>query len=102
MLISVLQKTDENGYGVPGKEYRHTVFSEQKSATRTEFYKALAINRHVTSTYVVNHAEYVEAGVRNEKGKLVLPSLIEDDGTRYRILRAYGVGDDLELNCEEL
>lgn len=62
------------------------VFAEIRSVTRTEFYQAQAANIQPELVFVL--ADYLEYN-----GEL----LVEHEGLRYRVIRTYRTGQELEL-----
>lgn len=66
-----------------------TVFCSVRSVGMKEFYQASATDFHPEITFVL--ADYLE--YENEK-------LADHNGTRYRIMRTYRKGQELELVAE--
>ncbi|MFI8716146.1 phage head closure protein [Brevibacillus brevis] len=85
-LITVLQS---NGATASVSETTRSVYANQKSVSRTEFYQAIANNLKPTVVFEVHSFEY-----ENEQK-------LRHNGKEYLILRTYSKGDELiELVCQ--
>lgn len=69
-----------------GENSRRDVFCSLRSIGQKEFYDAHAIDYHPELKFVL--ADYLDY-----KGE----SLVEHDGTLYRVLRTYHTGQELEI-----
>ena len=89
-LITETHGTTADGYQVT-KEKKRTVWASVNiGADRREFYLAYQAGSRISLTVEVWELEY--------KGE----NLIEYDGKRYNVVRAYPTGrDTLELSCTE-
>ena len=68
------------------KTTRREVFATLRSIGQAEFYQAHAVDYHPELKFVL--ADYLD--YRGE-------SLVEHDGTLYRVLRTYRAGQELEI-----
>ena len=85
ILISQVQNTDD--YGDPViTESRREVFARLASIGQKEFYQAQAVGLQPELKFVL--ADYLE-----HNGE----ELVEHNGQRYRVLRTYRAGQELEL-----
>lgn len=84
-LIQQTQTVDEYGDLVT-KETTREVFAKLSSIGQKEFYQAQAVGLQPEVKFVLaDHLDY-----ENE-------TLVEHNGTRYRVLRTYRSGQELEL-----
>lgn len=89
-LRHVLVDTDDDGYKI--ETYQDTeVWADKKSVTRSEFYAANANGINIAAVFVVHSEDY-----QNQT------DIIELDGKRYEVIRAYqkGIGS-VELMCSD-
>ena len=70
-------------------EYTREVFGGVRSIGQSEFYQAYATDVHPELKFVL--ADYLD--YNNE-------TLVEHNGQRYRILRTYRTGQELEITVE--
>ena len=85
ILITATQRSDEYGDLVT-VETRREVFAKLSSIGQKEFYQAQAVGLQPELKFVL--ADYLDyAG----------ETLVEHDGQRYRVLRTYRTGQELEL-----
>lgn len=87
ILIQQTHGTDDYGDAVI-TEQRRTVFCELRSIGQKEFYQAQAVGLQPEVRFVL--ADYLD--YMNE-------SLVEYTGQRYRVLRTYRTGQQIELTC---
>ncbi len=87
LLVHEIRTTDE--YGDPAVTYTsREVFCKVKSIGQKEFYQAQAVGMQPEIKFVI--ADYLDY----EK-----ETIVEYDGERYRVLRTYRTGQELELVC---
>lgn len=86
-LIRQDHGVDEYGDQVLTETTRE-VFGELRSIGQKEFYQAQAVGLQPELKFVL--ADYLE--YENEQ-------LVEHDGQRYRVLRTYRTGQQIELTC---
>lgn len=88
-LIVVKKTPDKDGF----EQETHNkmeCMAEIRSIRSTEFYQAAHEGITVKIQAVVNVDDYEAAAVRDaETGKKIYPSLVNYDGTEYRIVRDY-------------
>jgi SPP1 family predicted phage head-tail adaptor len=84
-LITVTQTTDEYGDQVAGETTRE-VFAKLGNIGQKEFYQAQAVGLQPELKFVL--ADYLDY-----EGE----ALVEYNGQRYRVLRTYRSGQELEL-----
>ncbi len=96
-------KCQKTSNGFPSEErYTTTVFANQKSVGRAEFYSAMQVGIKQSIAFDVWRADFEEAAHFGQNGKKHLPSRVEYNGTEYNIVRTYTKdGETLELNCSE-
>lgn len=89
VLTLIRQESTVNEYGAPViSEIRREVFAEQMSIGQKEFYQAHAVGLQPEIKFrLADHLDY-----ENE-------THVEHDGQRYRVLRTYRTGQELELVC---
>ena len=87
LLIRQDHGVDEYGDQVLTETTRE-VFGELRSIGQKEFYQAQAVGLQPEVKFVL--ADYLE--YENEQ-------LVEHDGQRYRVLRTYRTGQQIELTC---
>jgi SPP1 family predicted phage head-tail adaptor len=84
-LITATQRTDEYGDPVT-EEARREVFARLASIGQKEFYQAHAVGLQPELKFVL--ADYLDYDGEQ---------LVEHNGQRYRVLRTYRAGQELEL-----
>lgn len=89
VLTLIRQETTVDEYGAPvTTETSREVFAEQMSIGQKEFYQAHAVGLQPEIKFrLADHLDY-----ENE-------THVEHDGQRYRVLRTYRTGQELELVC---
>ena len=96
---------DADGFKIEGESVKTQVFAEVKSTNFKEYF-ASSDSEKVTDIFVVSEDEYNLSMIRNEAGKKIKPSLVEYDGTEYRIVRRYRRANNasylIELTCVEV
>ena len=85
ILITVTHHVDEYGDLVTSETFRE-VFAKLSSIGQKEFYQAQAIGLQPELKFVL--ADYLDY-----QGE----TLVEHEGQRYRVLRTYRAGQELEL-----
>ena len=70
-------------------ETKRNVFCGVRSIGRSEFYQSYAVDVHPEATFVL--ADYLDYGGE---------TMCEHNGQRYRVLRTYRKGQELELTVE--
>lgn len=85
ILITVTQHVDEYGDLVAAETFRQ-VFARLGSIGQKEFYQAQAVGLQPELKFVL--ADYLDYNGE---------ALVEHDGQRYRVLRTYRAGQELEL-----
>lgn len=86
-LITTINSVDE--YGDPSiTETRRDVFCRLASIGQKEFYQAHAVGLQPELKFIL--ADYLEYSGE---------SLVEYNGQRFRVLRTYRTGQELELVC---
>lgn len=70
-------------------ETTRTVLCGLRSIGQAEFYQSYAVDKHPEAKFVL--ADYLD--YQNE-------NIVEHDGQRYRVLRTYRKGQELELTVE--
>lgn len=88
-LITISRARDDLG-DYTETETRKQVFAEARSVGQKEFYEAQAAGSKPDGKFIIWWDEY--------DGQQEL----ENDGKRYRIIRTYKNGDELEITCEGL
>lgn len=89
VLASVSNGRDKDGF--PKADVQITaVFADVKSVKRSEFYEALRSGIAMGITCKVRSVDYGRQ------------KYVRWEGTWYRVVRDYRVGDWTELNCEEV
>lgn len=87
ILVLIRQDYGVDEYGDPVlTETTREVFAAQRSIGQKEFYQAQAVGLQPELKFVL--ADYLE--YENEQ-------LVEHNGQRYRVLRTYRTGQELEL-----
>ena len=86
-LVAQTETVDEYGARVLSESARE-VFAEVKSVSGKEFYQAHAVGLQPEVKFML--ADYFD--YEDEK-------IVEHDGQRYRVLRTYRTGQNLELTC---
>lgn len=99
--IKLITETDEKYVnGFPTHEEKiFECFGETNSVKRSEYYQAALASIQVSLVIVVNYDDYIEAKVDKK-----VPSMVEIDGVRYKIVRTYRVKEknDMELTVSEV
>ena len=89
VLTLIRQETTTDEYGDPViTEIRRDVFAEQMSIGLKEFYQAHAVGLQPEVKFKL--ADYLD--FEDER-------LVEHNGQRYRVLRTYRTGQELEIVC---
>lgn len=89
VLKLIKQITGVDEYGDPTvTEATREIFCGTRSIGQKEFYQAHAVGFQPEVKFVL--ADYLDYD--NEP-------IVENDGQRYRVLRTYRVGQELELTC---
>ena len=86
-LIKQTRGTDEYGDPVISEESRE-VFCEVMSIGEKEFYQAHAVGLQPEVKFLLS--DYIDYG-----GELY----VEHDGIRYKVLRTYRKGQEIEITC---
>lgn len=92
VITLVNEKTDVDDLGYLNTEIigEKLVFCNVKSASQSEFYKALEAGYNIAIVFDVRYADY-----SGEK-------LIRYGGTEYKVIRTYRTTiDNIELSCSE-
>ena len=80
---------DADGYEVAADPVDVTVWADERSVTRSEFYTALSAGERVERVFRIRAIDY--------SGEV---EVIADDGELYDVVRTYKPSlDDVELNC---
>ena len=89
VLTLIRLETTLDEYGDPViDEIRRDVFAEQLSIGQKEFYQAHAVGLQPEVKFkLADYLDYEEE------------PLVEHDGQRYRVLRTYRTGQELEVVC---
>lgn len=89
VLTLIQQERGVDGYGDPViTETRREVFGEQMSIGQKEFYQAHAVGLQPEIKFKL--ADYLDY-----EGE----TLVEHEGQRYRVLRTYRTGQEIEITC---
>lgn len=100
-LVTVETYINGSGFRQEGKRHVLEVMSEIKSVKYDEFYKAMYSGVSVQLIAAVNIEDYEESIIRAD-GKKIRPSLVEYDGTVYRIIRVWMKNNRIELTLQEV
>lgn len=105
-LITLSEKQyDEDGFLIEGTENCVECFAQVKTSTYSEYYSADRVGERVTDIFVVGEADY-KFSMLEVSGKRIKPSLVEYDGTRYKIIRRFRRATtadyEIELSCTEV
>lgn len=96
---------DDDGFLVSNTEKRIECYAQVKSTTRTEYYSADKEGERATHIFIVGEQDY-NLSMQTIGTKKIKPSLIEYDGTTYKIIRRFWNGTSakyvMELSCTEV
>lgn len=96
---------DADGFKAESEKVKTQVFAEVKTTTYKEYF-ASSDSEKATDVFVVGEDDYNLSMIRDDFGKKIRPSLIEYDGTEYRIVRRYRRATNasylIELTCVEV
>lgn len=96
---------DSDGFKTGEERQILRVFGAIKSTTYGEYYESVRAGQKATEIFVINEIDYNMA-IANKDGKKIKPSMVEYDGTMYRIIRKFkkATNNDkfVELTCEEV
>lgn len=91
-LRKVTQAKDSDGYDSSKSAETRSVFAEQKSVTRTEFYEAMRAGITATAVFCISADEY--------DGETEVQS--NDNDKVYTVVRTYKTSEnDIELTCAD-
>lgn len=88
-LISIESVEDADGYTTQTETLTEVRCDSSKGVTRSEFYEAYKAGISLSMAFEMWAADY--AG----------ETLLEHDGTRYKVERSFMQGDLVQLNCSE-
>lgn len=87
-LVKVTSGQDSDGFPAdPVETVRQNIFANKMSAGSGEFYRAAQAGYTVDKVFEIRKIEYQDE------------NFLEYEGDRYRILRTYEKGEDIELVC---
>jgi hypothetical protein len=90
-LVSTAKITDADGYDTITETLTEVMCDSGNGVTRSEFYEAMKAGIKLTAVFEMWACDY--------GGQ----SLIEHNGTRYKVERAYPLADGgIQLNCSEV
>ena len=90
-LVSTAKITDADGYETTTETLTEAMCDSGNGVTRSEFYEAYKAGIKLTAAFEMWACDY--------GGQ----SLIEHNGTRYKVERAFPLGDGaVQLNCSEV
>ena len=90
-LVNVIKTTDADGYDTTTETLTTVMCDSGNGVTRSEFYEAMKAGIKLTSVFEMWACDY--------GGQ----SLIEHNGTRYKVERTYPLADGgIQLNCSEI
>ena len=90
-LVNVIKTTDADGYDTTTETLTTVMCDSGNGVTRSEFYEAMKAGIKLTAVFEMWACDY--------GGQ----SLIEHNGTRYKVERAYPLTDSgIQLNCSEV
>lgn len=107
-LITNTDKTyDADGFEIEGEQRRLKCFASLKNTSFREYFQASAVDEIVTDIFTVDERDYNLSLYRTAEGKKIKPSLVEYDGTLFRIVRRYrrsatSGNYTMELTCKEV
>lgn len=103
-LVTKVTGIDE-GTGIPASSTSTAeVYGRMDSVRRTEYYSAMKSGEQPTTMFTLWLAEFRDASVKTEAGKLFEPTELVCDDVRYKIGRThYKTGSDyIELTCTKI
>lgn len=100
-LITFTTSQDEDGFRQEDKRHTLEIMAEVKSARQTEYYQAVQAGMKVTLVMEVNIDDY-EAAFIHADGQKVRPTLVDYDGTTFKIVREYRKKRKFELHVQEV
>ena len=90
-LVNVIKTTDADGYDTVAETLTTVKCDSGNGVTRSEFYEAMKAGIKLTAAFEMWACDYGGQG------------LIEHNGTRYKVERAYPLDDGgIQLNCSEV
>ena len=90
-LVDVVVTEDADGYETTAETLTEVKCDSGNGVTRAEFYEAMKAGIKLTAVFEMWACDY--------GGQ----SLIEHNGTRYKVERAYPLaGGEMQLNCSEI
>lgn len=107
-LITKTDKTyDADGFEVDSEDRRIKCFASLKNTSYREYFQAAAVDEVVTDIFTVDERDYSLSLYKTAEGKTIKPSLVEYDGTLFRIVRRYrrsatSGNYTIELTCKEV
>lgn len=107
LITQTESEYDQDGFKVPGTTSRVKCFASIKSTSYREYYESANTGEIVTDIFVVDERDYNLSMYKTEDGKKIKPSIVEHDGTQYRIVRRYrrsatSGNFTIELTCKEV
>lgn len=99
--VTLMTEAVKKDGGLPCREILNeiTVYAEEKSVARHEYYKAMAAGITPKAIFEMRQEDYEASAVKTER-ETVYPAKLISEGIEYGIERAYRKGKSkIELTC---
>lgn len=98
-LVTQVAEKDPGGLPCKSEGRKTSVYAEEKSVARSEFYQAMRAGITPKMVFEVRQEDFELSAEKTDKGT-VYPSKLISGGTEYSIVRAYRKGKSkIELTC---
>lgn len=98
-LITETVEKDPGGLPCKSGQKETTVYAEEKSVVRSEFYQAMRAGITPKAVFEIRQEDFELSAIKTDKG-VVYPAKLISDGTKYGIARTYRKGKSkIELTC---